>query len=110
MRKLEIKMIELIKNQKAGFCGDNTFVDIVPVTGAMGNDADKYCAEIVLHNTTITRLFICKKSGNVLSYSFDHGGWRTNTTKSRLNALASAFGLDNVAQKAGVWWHNGERF
>ena len=110
MRKLEVKMIKLIKGQKAGSCGENTFVDIVPVAGAMGDDIEKYCAEVILHCTIIARLFICKHSGNVLSYSFDHGGCCTNTTKSRMNALASAFGLDNVTQKAGVWWHKGKRF
>jgi hypothetical protein len=34
------------------------------------------------------------------------GGWQTNTTKSRLNALLSAFGMEGeyVFQKKGQWF------
>jgi len=43
--------------------------------------------------------------GDTFIRIFD-GGWRTNTTKSRLNAIFNGCGLpsDGVFQKAGKWF------
>lgn len=35
-------------------------------------------------------------------------GWPTTTTRSRLNAIACAFGVDGFNQSRGVQWRNGE--
>lgn len=107
MRKIEIKMIEMIKAAKTGSCGGNTFVDIIPVTGHLGNDPDRYCAEITLYNSVIARLFINRTNGKVERHTFDHNGFRSNTTKSRLNAIAQGFGLDSITQKNFRWYRNG---
>lgn len=104
MRKIEQKMIANIRSFKAGAVGGNTFVDFLPVAGSMGNDPDKTCCIVVLYNTEIARLFIDKTTGRVLDYSYDHGGYRTPTTKSRINAIAQAFGLRGVYQKNFSWF------
>jgi hypothetical protein len=35
-------------------------------------------------------------------------GWRTSTTKSRLNALCDHFGFDRIHQHKHVWYHGDE--
>ena len=38
---------------------------------------------------------------------FDHCGWKTRTTKSRLNAIAQHLGFGSIRQIDGEWyWHN----
>ena len=110
MRIIEIQMINRIINNKPGLCGNNTFVDFVPVAGAMGNNPDVTCASVTLYETEIARLFIDKRTGRILSHSFNHGGDKTNTIKSRINALARHFGLEQVYQKNFVWYRGNEPF
>lgn len=110
MRKPEKQMIDRIINGNAGICGNNTFVDFMPVSGAIGNNLDVTCAIVTLYNTEIDRLFINNKTGEILSHSFDHGGYRTATTKSRLNALAQFFRLEKIVQKGCVWYRNNKPF
>ena len=61
----------------------------------------------VLPNVTILKLF-----GNPIAYKYNdpnktlsitNAGWKTNTTKERLNALPNI----SISQKKGVWYLNG---
>lgn len=37
-------------------------------------------------------------------------GYKTNVTKERLKGILSAYGLDKISQKAGVWYRAGKEF
>lgn len=52
---------------------------------------------VKLHNTVIAQ-----RKDNIVVLS--SGGWKTNTTKSRLNAILSHFGKGRISQEKGVWY------
>jgi hypothetical protein len=65
---------------------------------------------VVLPNVTVLSLF-----GNEIAYRYNdpqntlsitNCGWKTNTTKERLNALPNV----NICQRSGVWYLNGEEW
>jgi hypothetical protein len=87
MRKIETQMIQAIQNNK-DFKLDNTEVI------NFSNVSDVY-----LHGNLIARI------GETWMELFD-GGWQTATTKSRLNALLQAFGMEGeyVFQKNFQWF------
>ncbi len=88
MRKIEREMNQAIIAQK-DWSKDNTRVVYSPVREA---------SEVYLHNNLIAII-----QGSIIQM-FD-GGWQTNTTKSRLNAILSEFGLpgERVFQKNFEW-------
>ena len=64
----------------------------------------------VLENVTILKLF-----GNPIAYKYNdpkrtlsitNCGWKTNTTKERLNGIDGV----NIYQKKGIWYLNGEKW
>lgn len=64
----------------------------------------------VLPNVTILKLF-----GNAIAYRYNdpertlsitNCGWRSNTTKERLNAIDGV----HIVQKKGVWYLNGKEW
>ena len=66
-------------------------------TTVVQNDRDM---DVFLHGNHIATL--CKISMDLRSFD---GGWQSNTTKSRLNALLDEFGGgDRVIQKDFVWY------
>ena len=66
-------------------------------TTVVQNDRDM---EVFLHGNHIATL--CKISMDLRLFD---GGWQSNTTKSRLNALLDEFGGgDRVIQKDFVWY------
>ena len=89
MRKIEQQMVKAI-NDRTNWCSGNT-----QVTYEEGNEISR----VYLHGNLIASL-----QGSVL-HLYD-GGWQTNTTKSRLNAFLSEFGLPNerVYQKNFDWF------
>ena len=65
---------------------------------------------VVLPNVTVMKLF-----GNEIAYRYNNPkrtlsvtncGFKTNTTKERLNALSGV----NIHQKQGVWYLNGNEW
>jgi hypothetical protein len=86
MRKIEKQMNQAII-QEIDWSKDNTKV--------INNDG---VSEVYLHNNLIAKI------GDTWMQLFD-GGWQSNTTKSRLNALLSAHGIggESVFQKNYVW-------
>ena len=99
MRKIETDMVAAIRarrNLKSG----NTAV----IQGPDGR------AEVRLHNNVIARLNY--QSGLI---DLSDCGWRTATTKSRLNALLDAFttagGGQGIYQRDYAWfWKGGEEW
>ena len=91
MRKIERLMNKAITNQK-DWKMDNT--EVISFT----NSSDVY-----LHGNLIARI------GETWIELFD-GGWRTSTTKSRLNAILSEHGCpgEYVVQKYFQWFVNYE--
>ena len=89
MRKIESQIIEAIKNNKDLKIANS---EVISCT----NSSDVY-----LHGNLIARV------GETWMELFD-GGWQTNTTKSRLNALLSAFGMEGeyIFQKNFQWFIN----
>jgi hypothetical protein len=86
MRKIETLMNDAITASK-DWKLDNT--EVITVDGV---------SEVYLHNNLIAKI------GDTWMQLFD-GGWQSNTTKSRLNALLQVHGIGNegVFQKNYVW-------
>jgi hypothetical protein len=89
MRKIESQMIAAIKSNK-DFKVANT--EVISCT---------HTSDVYLHGNLIARI------GETWIELFD-GGWQTTTTKSRLNAILSAFGMSGecVFQKNFNWFVN----
>jgi hypothetical protein len=89
MRKIESQMNAAITNSKDWKSGNTEVTNI---------DGVSY---VYLHGNKIAEV------GNSFIRLFD-GGWQSNTTKSRLNALLSAHGLpgESVFQKKFEWFIN----
>ena len=89
MRKIELQMIAAIKNNKDFKVANTEVISCTNVT------------DVYLHGHLIARI------GETWIELFD-GGWQTKTTKSRLNAILSAFGMDGecVFQKNFQWFVN----
>ena len=88
MRKIEQQMIQAIKDNKAWRSG-NTEVTI-------GNDGVSY---VFLHGNLIAEV-------DDTSITVYDGGWQSNTTKSRLNAICDAFCVsgEGIFQKNFEWF------
>ena len=93
MRKIESQMIAAIKSEKDWKSGNTHTINFF-------ND-DKECVvtQVYLHNNLIAEV-----TDNDVTI-FD-GGWQSNTTKSRLNALCDEFCVtgEGVFQKDFVWY------
>jgi len=89
MRKIELQMNEAII-QERDWKSTNTEV--------INNDG---VSEVYLHNNLIAKI------GDTWMQLFD-GGWQSNTTKSRLNALLQAHGVGDeyIFQKNFEWFIN----
>lgn len=90
MRTLTQKAVEAFMNAEK-FKSPNTTVEVLP-------------------NVTILKLF-----GNAIAYRYNdpertlsitNCGWKTNTTKERLNAIPGV----NINQKNKVWYLNGKEW
>ena len=88
MRKIETQMNNAIKSQK-NWAGSNTTV----ITEDNESRVMLHGNHIATYNHTLKELEL-----------FD-GGWQSNTTKSRLNALCAEFAMGfNVFQKNFNWF------
>lgn len=89
MRKIEQLMNQAILNEQ-DWKLDNT--EVISCTNV---------SDVYLHGNLIARI------GETWIELFD-GGWQTNTTKSRLNAILQQFGMgyERVFQKKGQWFVN----
>jgi hypothetical protein len=97
MRKIEAEMIKAIRERRDYRCA-NTVVD--------QSDPDNGYAEVRLHGSRIARLNYINQI-----IEFDDCGYRTATTKSRLNALINAFTKPGQAiyQRNFEWfWGDGQ--
>ena len=74
MRKIESQMIAAVQDNR-NWCSGNTSVTI---------DAETNTSSVYLHGNLIATV----TDNDMTIYD---GGWQSNTTKSRLNALCSAF-------------------
>ena len=88
MRKIEQQMIQAIKDNQAWRSG-NTEV-------TLGSDGVSY---VFLHGNLIAEV-------DETSITVHDGGWQSNTTKSRLNAICNAFCIDGegIFQKNFDWF------
>ena len=89
MRKIETQMIAAVKGDK-NWTKDNTSVII-----------EDGVSKVYLHGNLIAEV-------DDESIKLYDGGWQSNTTKSRLNALLSEFGYatERVFQKNYEWFIN----
>jgi hypothetical protein len=92
MRKIERDMIQAIIDRR-DWRNANTEVRIT-------DEPDGKTALVLLHGNPIAQY------GPNGSMSVRHAGWRTNTTKSRLNAFLTTLGRHSygVYQKAYAWY------
>lgn len=84
MRLVEKQMLDAIRNRK-DFCSGNTMVSV-----------NGFLVFVYLHGNCI---FGMNYKTHVKAYN--SCGWRTPTTKSRLNALGA-----DIYQKDKVWYHS----
>jgi hypothetical protein len=89
MRKIELQMIAAIKDSKDLKVANTEVISCTNVS------------DVYLHGNLIARI------GETWIELFD-GGYQTKTTKSRLNAILSAFGMDGekVFAKNFQWFVN----
>jgi len=80
MRKIEARIIDALRNQTE-FRSGNT--EVLNVPSIDGKDIE---GKVLLHGNLIATF---NRSLNQLE--IEDGGWQSNTTKSRLNALLSEF-------------------
>ena len=93
MRKIESQMIAAIKSETDWKSGNTKVVNFF-------NDGDKcVVSSVFLHDNLIAEV-----TDNDMTI-FD-GGWQSNTTKSRLNALCTEFCVagEGVFQKDFAWY------
>ena len=94
MRKIETQMNMAIKSQKNWSSGNTQVI------------TDGGMSRVFLHGNHIANVFDDVVNGNVKTVVqlFD-GGWQSNTTKSRLNALLNEFATGfSVFQKNWEWF------
>ena len=94
MRQIERNMNTAIKSQKNWSSGNTQVI------------TDGGMSRVFLHGNHIANVFDDVVNGNVktIVQLFD-GGWQSNTTKSRLNALLDEFATGfSVFQKNWVWF------
>ena len=90
MRKIEMRMNNALRNQ-TNFTSGNTAIFTT------GNESRVY-----LHSNLIATIY---RDGNVVEVTLFDGGWQSNTTKSRLNALCYEFATGfGVFQKNWNWF------
>ena len=101
MRKIEREMIQAIIDRKS-FYKANTSVSIEYAGLGKAHYKDAYMS-IKLHGNEIAKYYYNKD--NTPLY-INHCGWKTNTTKSRLNALIKHLegGLSGIYQKNFEWY------
>jgi hypothetical protein len=92
MRKIEQKMMDAIKNGKS-ICLGNTEVRF--------DNSTNEC-KILLFGNEICTIYP-NEQGDYQMHLRD-AGWKTSTTKSRLNALLS-ISSGQIFQAAGVWYY-----
>ena len=93
MRKIEREMCDAIANEK-DWQKANT-----RVTNFYNDDKELVVTSVFLHNNLIAEV----TDTTVTIYD---GGWQSNTTKSRLNAICTRFGFEGegVFQKNWAWY------
>ena len=92
MRQVELMMVKALKLRTPMKSGNTQVIQY---------DGD--VATVELHGNLIAYVDYTHQSIILRS-----AGWRSNTTKSRLNSLASGFNLCGIYQKDGVWyWADG---
>lgn len=98
MRKIEEAMVRAIE-VRSSWGQSNTQVI---VSSALDHDLIR----VYLHGNLICDLHAYQSWFLV---RFDHCGWLTNTTKSRLNAIAHHLGFDPIRQIDGEWYWQGDK-
>ena len=98
MRKIETEMLETIRNQRDSVALreasrlSKTLGNTRIVTGLRQDYA--VITTVYLHENIIAQ-------GDAFSWGFNLAGWPSQTTKSRINALATHFNRPGVYTKAG---------
>ena len=94
MRQIERNMNTAIKSQKNWSSGNTQVI------------TDNGISRVFLHGNHIANVFDDVVNGNVKTIvQLVDGGWQSNTTKSRLNALLNEFATGfSVFQKNWVWF------
>ena len=98
MRKIEQKIVSIIRDQRDAVALreasrlEKTLANTRIDTGLREDGA--VVTSIYLHDNMIAQ-------GDAFSWGFKMCGWPTPTTKSRINALAEAFGRSGVSTKKG---------
>ena len=98
MRKIEAQMNQAIANNQ-DWRSANTRVEFIGGVDECGNQQG--VSFVFLHGNKIAEV------GNTFIRLFD-GGWQSNTTKSRLNAILKEHGLpgEGIFQKKFEWFVN----
>ena len=105
MRKIEQWLLDTIKSQRAGAFDGYTLLivdlsaskDNTTVTTRTREDAS-LVTSVYLHGNLIAQY-------STGQWGFKLCGWNTPTTRSRINAIAEAYGCDKVRQSKGKLYY-----
>jgi hypothetical protein len=103
MRKIERAMINAIRSKK-DWRNDNTRVEVIE-SGIQFHPSFNRIINVYLHDNKIA--CIEDMHGRM---TLNSCGWRTNTTKSRLNALCHSFSNTGIHQTNYEWYIGKEEF
>ena len=108
MRKIEKAMNDAIRAGRS-WGQANTQIIVSDVQNDLGADLpEQKRIRVYLHGHMIADIF---RSDVLVTVRFDHCGWQTVTTKSRINAIAQELGVLGVYQRNHVWrFDDGQEF
>jgi hypothetical protein len=98
MRKIEEAMASAILARKP-WAKANTAVTIHPMPAIDGQSPGDV-VRVWLHGNQIAEI---DHYGSFVRARLDDCGWKTNTTKSRINAIADCLGIEGVKSVKGKW-------
>lgn len=103
MRKIEQQMIKAILHKQTKGLG-NTVINSYQRDQFNNGDNPNH-TDVTLHGNLIASI-----DWPAMRIQVSHCGWKTVTTKSRLNALLRRFCAVSVYQEKGVWYYSGKNF
>lgn len=99
MRKIEAQIIDLLKNGTAN--ASLSLRDSVEI-GSID------CGDNAVYRLHGSQVAVYSRINKTLHLGVPGGVWSTDTTKSRINAIARAFSVAGISQKNFVWtWSDG---
>lgn len=106
MRIVEKKICEILKDVKSAKKRSLSVRDRISI---IYRNFAMVPVKTIIYSLWNSRL--AEFDGETLLLGVANGGWKTKTIKSRINAIASFFGIPHVIQARGIWkWTDDEPY